>query len=162
MSKRSRSDRPTGESAPARHESKGPARGYSWAPFEKGNMKRLSHGARSPRVYGPVAEELAAGIVERRPDLAGYPEAVAAWADCEARAILLREWLAEHGTFDEDGEPRDGQLRWLSSFEKRADEARRRLGLDPKADADLARARAESVHAQVDLAGIASAGRAAL
>jgi hypothetical protein len=33
---------------------------------------------------------LAAGLVEDRPDLARYPEAVAAWSTAEAQAALLR------------------------------------------------------------------------
>jgi hypothetical protein len=39
-------------------------------PFAPGNLAMLTHGARTPRVYGPLAEELAAGLTEDRPDLA--------------------------------------------------------------------------------------------
>lgn len=35
-----------------------------------------------------------------RPDLAGYPEAVAAWATSEAQAALLRRHLSEVGTIN--------------------------------------------------------------
>ena len=69
-------------------------------PFAPGNLAMLTHGARTPRVYGPLAEVLAAGLTEDRPDLAAYPEAVAAWATAEAQAALLRRHLSEVGTID--------------------------------------------------------------
>lgn len=69
-------------------------------PFAPGNLAMLTHGASTPRVYGPLAEELAAGLTEDRPDLAAYPEALAAWATAEAQAALLRRHLSEVGTID--------------------------------------------------------------
>lgn len=58
-------------------------------PFPEGNAVQLGHGARSPRVYGTLAEQFTAGLLEARPDLAAYPEAVAGWATAEAQATLL-------------------------------------------------------------------------
>src|SRR5215207_2064540 len=56
----------------------GPARGYSWPAFEVGNWAGLRHGAVSPRRVDPLAAELVEGLLERRPDLADFPEAT--WA----------------------------------------------------------------------------------
>lgn len=137
----------------------GPARGYSWKQFEPGNTVRLTHGAHSPRVYGPVAEGLAEWLVELRPDLAAYPAAVAAWARTEAQLQRLTEWVVEHGEIDERGELRSG--RWLTALERLALQHRQALGLDPTSAARLARERAEATAAFVDLEGVVAAGRAA-
>lgn len=139
----------------------GAARGYSWAPFEAGNAVSLRHGARSPRVYGTLAEELAAGMVHDRPDLAAYPEALAAWATAEAQAALLRRHLDDAGLFDGAGKVR-GALDHLDRVERRADRMRQRLGLDPRAEADLAHALASAASVAVDLEAIADRGRAVL
>jgi hypothetical protein len=137
------------------------ARGYSWPPFEEGNKAALRHGAYSVEVYGEVARELVSGVLADRPQLDRYRTAVAAWADVEARCLVLREWLAEHGTLDGDGNPRPA-AELLNKLEGRADKARQRLGLDPKADADLARATADAHHAAADLEAVRAAGRRAL
>jgi hypothetical protein len=142
--------------------SSGPARNYSWPPFEPGHLVNLRHGARAPSVYGPIAVALAETLVEQRPRLAAYPEAVAAWATAEARADLLRRWLEERGTFDEAGELRSGALGWLLRVERQADQARQRLGLDPRSDAQLARETAEAAGSVADLDAVRSAGREAL
>lgn len=139
----------------------GPARGYSWPPFLPANTAAVKHGARSPRVYGPVAEELAAGLLSERPDLAAYPEAVAAWADAEARADRLRKWLAETTDFDDSGSLKEGALKWLVSFDKRADSLRARLGRDPMADSELVRSRADATRSFADLDAVRAAGRSA-
>jgi len=72
-------------------------------PFAPGNAMHLTHGAKSPRVFLPLAERLSAGLLDDRPDLARFPETIAAWADAEARAGLLREWLADRSMFDGAG-----------------------------------------------------------
>lgn len=136
--------------------------GGSRPPFPAGNALAVRHGARSPRVYGALAEELAAGLLEVRPDLAGYPEAVAAWATAEAQAALLRRHLAEVGLFTEDGEVRGKVLGYLRSFERLAAESRKPLGLDPMAEAALARERASAATLAVNLTAIADTGRQAI
>ena len=137
------------------------ARGYSWPPFEPGNKAAVRHGAYSIEVYGPVARELVAGVLEDRPQLGRYRTAVAAWADVEARCLVVREHLAEHGMFDDKGAPRPA-VELLVKLERQADKARQRLGLDPKADADLARATADAHVASADLEAVRAAGRKAL
>lgn len=140
-----------------------PARGYKRPPFAANNLVNLSHGARSPRVYNIVAQELVAGLLESRPDLIDYPEALAGWAQAEAQALLMRRHLEKVGAFDpETGEPRDGLLRWSASFEKQAAGHRQLLGLDPRSEASLARDRASAAVLSVDLAAIAERGRQAL
>lgn len=132
-------------------------------PLPKGNALTLRHGARSPRVYGAVAEKLTAGLLDSRPDLANYPEAVAAWATAEAQATLLRRHLEEVGTLDPaTGEPRSSALTWLGHFERLAIKHRATLGLDPRSEAELARERATAVTLGANLEALAEQGRQAL
>lgn len=132
-------------------------------PFTPGNLLGVKHGAGAPGVYGPLAEQLAAGLLAERPDLGAYPAAVAAWATAEAVAALMRRHVAEVGAIDpETNEPRPGTLTWLAKFERAAAEARRPLGLDPLADAVLTKTRAEVATLTVDLVALAERGRQAL
>lgn len=132
-------------------------------PFARGNALAVKSGYRSPRVYGELAEQLAAGLVEDRPDLGSYPEAVAGWATAEAQAALIRRHVAEVGWLDPDtGGPRETSLKWLRAFEKSASEHRSTLGLDPRSEAALARERASAAVLSVDLGALAERGRDAL
>ena len=131
-------------------------------PFTPGNMAAVKSGARSPRVYGELSELLAAGLVEDRPDLAAYPEAVAAWATTEAQAALMRRHIDSVGPVDEHGQPRDSVLSWLTKLEASALKQRATLGLDPRSEAKLARERAAASALAVDLTALADRGRAAL
>lgn len=135
--------------------------------FAESNVERLGPGHRSPRVYSSVAAALVVGLVEQRPDLAAHPEALASWSDAEARAALLRSHLDEHGMIGDDGEPRENLLRQLDRFERRAADARQRLGLDPRSEAELALLRARAMREgqlapAVNLGQLAEVGRAAL
>lgn len=138
------------------------------APFARGNTQRLVAGHRSPRVYGEVSKALAAELAEARPDLAAYPEALASWADAEARAALLRAHLDTHGTIDPaSGELRQSLLSALDRFERRAAAARSQLGLDPRSEAELALLRAKAMNEgalapKVTLEALAAQGRTAL
>jgi hypothetical protein len=131
-------------------------------PFAPGNMQSVTAGHRSPRVYGELARLLAAGLVDDRPDLAAYPEAVASWATAEAQAALLRRHLAQVGTLDDQDAPREGLLKWLTKFESNAAAARAALGLDPRSEAALKRERAAAAVLTVDLVALAERGAAAL
>lgn len=132
-------------------------------PLPEGHAVTLRHGARSPRVYGEVAEKLTSGLLEARPDLAGHPEAVGAWATAEAQAVLLRRHLEEVGTLDPNtGEPRGSLLTWLGHFERLAMKHRSTLGLDPRSEAELARSRATAVTLGANLEALAEQGRQAL
>lgn len=133
-------------------------------PGQHGQVVTLGHGARSPRVYGTLATALAAGLMDDRPDLAVYPEAVAAWATAEAQAALMRRHLDEVGALDDDGQPRTPVLEWLNRTENAAMRHRATLGLDPMSEARLARERASAsvLASAVDLDALAERGRAAL
>jgi hypothetical protein len=136
----------------------GPARGYSWEPFQPGNTVSLRHGARSPRVYGPIAAALVEAVLAERGDLAAYIDAVQAWADAEARAALLREHLEKVGMLDDGGQPHESLLKWLVAFEKRAEAGRSKLGLDPRSHAELLKSRVEAQRSAVDLDGLRARG----
>lgn len=136
-------------------------------PYRPENAAALTSGARSPRVYGEVSRVLVAGLLEHRPDLAAHPEALASWGDAEARAALLRKHLDEVGMLDANGGPRESMLTFLDRCERRAAEARHRLGLDPRSEAELAILRARAIREgqivpQVNLATLAEQGRAVL
>ncbi len=64
--------------------SKGPARYYTWAPFQKGNTAAVKSGAFSPRKLAQVAEAL-------RPPLAGLVEALP-WVE-DIDAAEEDDWL---------------------------------------------------------------------
>lgn len=129
-------------------------------PFPEGHTLAVRHGALTKRIYSPVAAQLATELLDDRPDLERFPEAVAAWAEAEAQAILLRRHNAEHGLFT-DGET-TAAAKLAERVEARALKLRERLGLDPRAEADLAKARAATVTLTVGLEQIAQRGAEAL
>lgn len=144
-----------------------PARGGDAEPYAPGNGASVRSGANSVRTYLPLAQELAAGLIAARPDLAPYGVAVARWAEWEARAMLLRRHLANVGDLDGDGpdaEPRKGVVVWLERCEKAAERAADRLGLDPRSEATLAKERAAAHHLMTGsgLDDLAQRGREAL
>jgi hypothetical protein len=123
----------------------------------------MTHGATTPRVYGPLAQMLVAGLEAKRPDLAAYPEAVAGWATIESIAMLLRRHLSQVGVIDPDSsEPRERALAELHKAENAAAKHRAVLGLDPLNEARLSKERAAAVTLAVDLEALAERGRAVL
>lgn len=109
-----------------------PARGYKWAPFEKGHTVTLRHGAFSPSIRDPVAEELVTLAIEHAPHLndQSFTAELVAWSRAEAVCVLIGRWLDEHGLLDGDGEPRSASNQ-LARFEKLAADRRIQLGLTP-------------------------------
>lgn len=138
-----------------------PARGYSWPPFQAGNVAALRHGIWSSRRVDPIVHELITGLLTERSDLANFPEAVHAWARAEARCILVAEWLAEHGVITGEGVPQP-VMRYVAQLERLAIDLRARLGLDPRAEAELAQTRGEALRNMVDLEALRERGRRAL
>jgi hypothetical protein len=112
----------------------GPRRGYSWPPFEPGNLAALKHGARSPRILAPIAEQLGAGLAQVAPwtSAASFQGTVASWSWAEAQAVVLRAWLDEHALVDDDGQPRPA-AGMLERVEGRLAGLRGQLGLAPLA-----------------------------
>jgi hypothetical protein len=111
---------------------------YRWPQFEPGHESRLEHGARSTRRVSPLADQLAAEVVQVAPWAAAptFTGVVASWAWAEAQLHLLRRYLDEHGPLDEDGTPRTA-MALLSRVEGRLDGLRTQLGLTPLALARL-------------------------
>lgn len=140
----------------------GEARNYAWEPFRKGNQISVRHGAFSKARMEPIAQELAAGLVVDRPDLAHFPEAVMAWASACASWLTLEEHLAEHGMFDEHGKLRAGPVEWARRFRRDVVDLGARLGLDPRSYAELARDRANATRTAFDLDRLRERGRQAL
>ena len=94
----------------------------------------MKHGARSLRVLQPLADRLAAGLGEVAPwtGAAAFAGSVASWAWAEAQAHVLRMYLDEVGTVDEDGQPRPA-AGMLAQVEGRLAGLRAQLGLTPLA-----------------------------
>ena len=137
-----------------------PARGYSWPQFKAGNMAAVKSGAQSDRIVDPIALELIEGLLDVRPDLERHGWAVMAWARAETRCLLLAQWQAEHGLLDDTGNVRNGQH--VAQFERLAESARARLGLDPQSEAQLLRDQADATRSAFDLDEIRRRGREAL
>lgn len=144
-----------------------PARGYSWPPFtgadgdNPGWLASLRHGAHSQRVIDPLAEELAARLVEEAPELGAFRFrfCLGAWARAEARAAVLGLFLDATGLVDSAGEPRERLLRELRAEERRAAEERRELGLSPGSYARLQKELSEAARARVDVEKLVAEGR---
>jgi hypothetical protein len=112
----------------------GPARGYRWPPFQPGNLVRLKHGARAPRILAPIADQLGTGLAELAPwtSAPSFQGTVASWSWAEAQAVVLRAYLDEHGLVDDDGQPRPA-AGMLERVETRLAGLRSQLGLTPLA-----------------------------
>lgn len=125
-------------------------RGYSWPPFEPGNMAHLKHGAWSPSLIEPRAAELVEAALAETPYLTEprYTASVWAWARAEARILLLSDYLDRVGLLDDRGRPR-GAVDTLLRCESLAAKARTVLGLDPLSRARLGR---DVTAARVDMA----------
>jgi hypothetical protein len=137
------------------------SRDYRWQPFQPGNALSVRHGATSEKVVDPVAAELGEGLVERRPDLERFPEALAAWSRAESRCILLEAWFSTHGLLDDKGKATASE-QLLSSSERLAMQLRDRLGLDPRSESELAKSQSEAARSVVDLDALRARGRQAL
>lgn len=138
------------------------ARNYSWEPFKPGHTLSLRHGAYSGRMIEPLAADLARALLDRRPDLEMYPEAVSAWAFAETRAAIWRLLLDKGGLVDQDHKVRAEWLKEMRADERRAREERLSLGLDPASHARLMRERAEATSRAIDLDSIRARGRRAI
>lgn len=116
-----------------------------WKPWGE-KRTNLTHGATSPTVIEPMAEEIIAWIKEEaaRPgspiSFVAEPQfapALDKWARAEARRLRFEENVEAHGEFDGFGKPRP-VLTQLEAWDKRSAYYATTLGLDP---ASLARIR---------------------
>lgn len=130
-----------------------PASGRLAQPYEPGNTAALRHGATSPRVVKPLAAEIASELLERRPDLERYPDALEAYAQALARIRLIRAWHDEVGMIDPDkGEVR--AARSLAQAEAATARLRERLGLDPRGEIELVKLQHEVMDHEDAIAAI--------
>jgi hypothetical protein len=138
----------------------GGTRGYSWPPFtpESGAEAATVHGATSERRVGPLADEIAAALLgdpDCPPHLhrSVFRPALLSWARSEAAVLLVVRWLdtldvvgalSEVTDTTEESEQLGARgsrhtsarriasgLDILDRYERRAQAARGRLGLDP-------------------------------
>ena len=117
----------------------------------------LKHGTRSPDIVNPIANQLADDVIQRRPDLTRYPEAVAAWAALEAKAFLLRNFIDEVGMFA--GNRLRPAVGLLLRFEEASRRARKELGLSPTAEIELEKLKRETLIAGTSLDSLRDIGR---
>ena len=141
---------------------KGPAHGYSWAPFEPGNTKSLVHGAESERVISARAVEVHAELLRVAPYLNEdkFIPAVNRYLQAAAREGLLHDFIT--ATCDEKGPGAVPSRTWEQATA--ASRLSAKLGSDLGLDViGHARIRALTVGAEVGAAsldGLMAEGRA--
>lgn len=135
---------------------------WSRPPFEPGNELAVTHGAWSVRKLQPAAAKLLEGLrlddqvaYLRQP---AYGPALAAWAQAEARVMLIEVWV-DAMPMQAQTESKQGQtspLELLRKWEATASTHRARLGLDPLSRARLGR---DVAATKVDLAVLLTQAR---
>jgi hypothetical protein len=119
--------------------SKGPARGYSWAPFQAGHELSVRHGGYSAARIGERAELVAQELLELAPHLAApeFALAVSSYAMCRARVELLSAAIEE--AVKARGAIKLGAriIEAATAASREEAQQRRTLGLDPMSLAEL-------------------------
>ena len=134
----------------------GPARGYTWEPFQPGHFKALKHGAHSPRIIVPMAAEIANDLMQRHERLRDplYREQLLEYSKLMAQVNRFEVYLDKVGEIFESGE-KAGQVRpaaeYLLKARKQASNIADRLGLTPLANARLGK---DTASAQADLVAV--------
>jgi hypothetical protein len=117
------------------------ARGYSWPPFEKGNLVAVKHGASSERIVSARAAEIRVLLVESFPFLAEpiFAEALERYVRAEARARLLYDYCFAKA--EAEGVEAVPRTLWqeASRAESNAAKCAQDLGLDPAGFARIGR-----------------------
>jgi hypothetical protein len=132
-----------------------PARGYTWPPFEPGNLAAKTHGMASARIVGPGASEALENILQAveaegiefplRPTFAIALEAL---AETVGQVRVGRQHLA---TAHVDGScERETCALTLDRFEARLDKRLDALGMTPASRARIEQALSSSTRNQVD------------
>jgi hypothetical protein len=114
----------------------GPARGYSWPPFQPGNKVRLRHGARDPALVEPRARELVPSILEANPHLDAGRDGAAVYRYAVALARIERvyRWLSEQPDpvfADERAGAVHAVYERLERWERQAERAEQQLAIGP-------------------------------
>lgn len=138
----------------------GPARGYSWPPFEKGNQlavgntAALVHGATSPRAIAERAELVHAHLIETCPwlDEPRYAPSLQRYLTATAREQLAHEAYMAEPTKARllEAATAAARLAWSIGAE---------LGLTPAGHARLRILTAGGEHAEASLHDLAAEGR---
>lgn len=132
--------------------------------FKPGHELSTTHGAYSPRKVEPVAQELLDAVLTdeavRYLHLPAYRPALVAWAQAEARVILIEQWVSGMSMAKAAASTRGATspLELLRKWEATASTHRARLGLDPLSRARLGK---DMSSMAVDAAKILSAERSA-
>lgn len=138
------------------------ARGYTWPPFEPGNQVARTHGFWA-RVTDAEVLEAVGDVFGHQPDLvAEYPAIVAMGAEIWVRRRRALVDVERRGMVlvAPDGVSRPHPLLGeIDKAERRLLDLSARYGLDPRSDADLARARAGAVAAGIDVDSLVGAGK---
>ncbi len=120
---------------------------------EPGNLRALKHGAFSPRLVDPRAEEIAAEVAEV--DASASPSSVGLFASAHARAELVRKHLA---TLEVGSDQWLKESAHLASLEDAAARHGERIGQDPVSRARRIREDAAAVEAQRDIQSLLDEG----
>jgi hypothetical protein len=156
---------PTNPDLPVHKAAAKRAERYVWEPFQKGNALGIRHGASSQKVFGPLARQLADGLLAACPDLADvrYRAAVTRWSEAEAQESLLvfelDRVVASEGI---DSEHAEMVERRLDQVRGRSSRLRADLGLTPRGHVELVTGRAHAEREFVDLEGLRARGRQAI
>src|SRR4029450_2900561 len=111
------------------------------------------------RHTSPVVRILVDELLAGRPDLERYPGPVWSWALIESRLLMISAHLEEERLCDGKGRARSTWGDLEARFTRLAREARTDLGLSPKSEADLAKARIEAQASSFDLEAVIAKGR---
>ena len=118
-----------------------PARGYTWPPFEKGNLVAVRHGAFSNQLVGEKASRVRELLLERYPYLADEAFVVALERYCRAepRAVMLHDYVMEKA--ETEGVEAVPAYLWAEARGADGNAARfgQDCGLDPTGHARIAR-----------------------
>ncbi|MDA8072338.1 MAG: hypothetical protein M0Z82_12275 [Actinomycetota bacterium] len=116
-----------------------PARGYSWPPFEEGNLVSVTHGAGSERVVAERAKRVHAEILEVAPWLseAHFAPAVARYLAAAAREALLDQHIRQVAEEKGAGAVPSRQWEQVTAAARLAARLGSDLGLDPIGHARL-------------------------
>jgi hypothetical protein len=136
------------------------ARGYSWPTATDGNTIAETHGAHSAARWRPLAEQLAAEVVESAPWLSrpSFRLTVLAWAAAESKAALVDDFLDRVGLLTEKGDPRPAN-NLADRLHARAAHLRAAMGLDPASFGRLLVTFAAAPGAEDALAALQAEGR---
>ena len=134
-----------------------PARGYSWPPFEKGNMAHLVHGADSERTLESQAAQIRPRLFELCPWLEDVDAiAVARFLRVEARSLILESYMAEIIATAGPGKVPIRMWEQANATDRLAGDLGSKLGLDSVGRAQL---RESAANTESSLAALAEKGR---